>query len=231
MIRADHKKWAHFVFWAYIKRKFKKRFRAFRLIGEAPRFDDSRPILLAPNHISWWDGFFVYYLNKTFFRREMNLMMLEEQLSKYPFFSKVGAFSIDPGNPTSVVESLYYSANFLEKNKTLLVVYPQGELLPDFARPIEVRGGIDKIIEKSKVEPRIVSLSVKIVYLKEELPEVLFRFEELPSAGSVSAIGKSIERGLDEIEGSILNGNYGKILMSGSRSTSEKSDEFFGAGR
>ncbi len=229
MIRADHKKWAHFVFWAYLKRKFKKRFRSFRLIGEVPGYDDSRPILLAPNHISWWDGFFVYFLNKSFFRREFYLIMLEEQLSKYSFFSKVGAFSINPQNPSDILESVYYSARLLRRETTLLVVYPQGELLPDFARPIEVRGGIDKIIAKSKVEPRIVALSAKIVYLKEELPEVFFRFEEI--TGSTEKIGKSIERGLDEIEGLILNGNYGKIIMSGGRSTSEKSDEFFGAGR
>ena len=38
------------------------------------------PVLLISNHISWWDGFWVVYLNIKLFHRKFYFMMLEEEL-------------------------------------------------------------------------------------------------------------------------------------------------------
>ena len=44
MIKADHKKWAEFVFDIYLKRLLKKSFYDFRIINELPEFDNSKSI-------------------------------------------------------------------------------------------------------------------------------------------------------------------------------------------
>ena len=59
MIKADHKKWAEFVFDIYLRRLLKKSFYDFRIINELPAFDYSKSIIVTPNHFSWWDGFFI----------------------------------------------------------------------------------------------------------------------------------------------------------------------------
>ena len=53
MIKADHKKWAEFVFDIYLRRLLKKSFYDFRIINELPVFDYSKSIIVTPNHFSW----------------------------------------------------------------------------------------------------------------------------------------------------------------------------------
>ena len=85
------------IFLPYILRQFRKTFHGLYFLGPVPTPDPTLPLLITPNHSTWWDGFFFYTLNKRIFRRKGYLMMLEEQLSKYRFFRRIGAFGIEPG--------------------------------------------------------------------------------------------------------------------------------------
>ena len=80
MIKAKHVKWAEIVFDFYLKRLLVKSFYDFRIINELPFLDSSKGTLIAPNHFSWWDGFFVYWLNNKKLNKNLFVMMLEEQL-------------------------------------------------------------------------------------------------------------------------------------------------------
>ena len=42
-------------------------------------------------------------------------MMLEKQLSKYRFFSKIGAYSIEPNSPKGILKSLGYTVSLLRQ--------------------------------------------------------------------------------------------------------------------
>jgi 1-acyl-sn-glycerol-3-phosphate acyltransferase len=179
MITAQHKAWAHRVFYPYLKWLCKRRFHAVELLGDLPKIPDGMPILLLPNHSTWWDGFFPYLLNKAIFKRTYYIMMLEHRLREFWFFRLLGAFSINQQSPKGIIESLSYASSILTsttKGATpLVVMFPQGELRPSGVRPLGYNRGVERIMAKSRQQSSplaIVPLAMRCEFLSEERPFV-----------------------------------------------------------
>lgn len=144
MIRTRRSKFYTLFFNWFIHRIIGRHFRRVMVVGEVtPR---NRPVLLVPNHFSWWDGFIAWYLNEACYRRRFHIMMLEQQLAKHSFFSKIGAFSIQPGT-RSILETLSYCKHILTGAENLLVYYPQGELASQHNHSVVFRAGIERILQ------------------------------------------------------------------------------------
>jgi 1-acyl-sn-glycerol-3-phosphate acyltransferase len=179
MIKADHNKWAEFVFDIYLRRLLKKSFYDFRIINELPAFDYSQSIIVTPNHFSWWDGFFIYWANKKLFNRKLYVLMLEEQLTRYWFFKKLGCYSINLNDSRKMFVSLKYTMDLLLKPNNLVTIYPQGEIQAYDEKQIVLKEGIDFITKKSKVDFQILPIVFKIHYTNERLPIVYARLGKL----------------------------------------------------
>lgn len=82
------------------------------------------------NHNSWWDGLIPLYLNENHFHQQARALMEDKQMREYSFFSRIGAFSINPEDPRSAVTSLRYACNSMKREKASLFIYPEGELKP-----------------------------------------------------------------------------------------------------
>lgn len=233
MIIAEHNYWAELVFKPYIYRLLKKNFHSINLIGDLPDIPQDLPLIFIPNHSTWWDGFYVYLLNKKFFARKFYIMILEEQLAKYKFFTKLGSFSISRESPKSIIESLKYSADLLRSNPySVTTIFPQGELLPNFTRPLNFNRGIEKITRLYGKNVCFLPLSIRPEYLKEEKASVFFKFGSPIIANSetkdlTETLRTQVEQGLEEIATSILNSNEGSIIMHGKISVSDKSKKAF----
>ena len=178
MIKAEQKNWARLVFNPYIKRLLKKNFNNFYQTNEVPKLEKNKSILVTPNHISWWDGFFIDFAVRNIFNKNIFLMMLEEQLKKFWFFSKLGAYSINPGNVKSVLETVNYSSLLLEQPENFVVVYPQGKIEAYEKRPLKLKKGLELIIKTSNKNFIVLPVSFRIQYYNEKKPSVLFRFGE-----------------------------------------------------
>ena len=177
MIRAKHNHIAQIIFRYYLKFLFRRHFSAFYLLDNLPETDPQLPVLLLPNHSTWWDGFFIFHLNQYFFGRHLYLMMLDRQLRNYPFFRRVGAFGIDPESPSAIRQSLRYSADILNQQnagKNMLCIFPQGELLPWHTQPIVFKNGIDVIIKQTRGPVTIMPLAIRVELLEEQRPDVFF---------------------------------------------------------
>ena len=87
MIKAEHKYWSRFVFNLYIDNQLKTHFNGFKAINFPPVLDSEKSLIVLPNHFSWWDGFLIDYVNRKLFGRKFHILMLEEQLKKYWFFT------------------------------------------------------------------------------------------------------------------------------------------------
>jgi len=228
MIKANHNRSADLIFRFYIYRMFRKHFNSFNLIGNDPKINDELPLIVTPNHSTWWDGFFLYFINKYFFQRKYYIMMLEDQLLNFPFFAKLGAFSIMQDNPKKIIEALSYSASILSENtRAMLVMFPQGEMLPEFQRPIKAFGGIKKIIERCQTEVNLLTLGVKVSLLKEQLPQVFYSFGENQIVGqgnlpNYEEIALRLEDNMSRIESSIIRKDLGNVILSGKSSVSRK---------
>ena len=183
MIKADHKLWADFVFEKYLNRLFKKNFHSINVLNKLPETKKELPLIVIPNHSYWWDGFFIYYLNKNYLNRKFHILMLEDQLKKYWFFRKLGAFSIDLNNNFKIYKTLKYTAEILnEKPAPLLNIYPQGVLEPVHKRPLGFKDGINTLIKLYKGDIQIMPLGMKILNLKEQKPEVFFYSDKVITA-------------------------------------------------
>lgn len=186
MIKADHKKWAEFVFDIYLRRLLKKSFSDFRIINELPAFDYSQSIIVTPNHFSWWDGFFIYWANKKLFNRKLYVLMLEEQLKRYWFFKKLGCYSIDLNDSRKMIVSLKYTMDLLLKPNNLVTIYPQGEIQAYDEKNIVLKEGLDFIAKKSAVDFHILPIAFKIHYANERLPIVYARFGKILNSKDVA---------------------------------------------
>ena len=194
MIRAQHSLWADLIFQPYLTWLFKRHFHSIQLLGTTPEIPNDLPLLLLPNHSTWWDGFFVYLLNKRIFHRTAYLMMLEEQLSKYWFFAKIGAYSIEPEHRRGIVESLAYTVELLDRQMSLVSVFPQGELLPWHVRPLGYKRGVEWILQKYGKPVAVLPLAIRTEFLGDKCPQVFFLF------GDVNLFDAETFRGMDWLE-------------------------------
>ncbi|ASB49846.1 lysophospholipid acyltransferase family protein [Alkalitalea saponilacus] len=150
MIKACHH-WLYDTFFNfYIHRILKKDFHSINIYGEWDAAGDNSQLIIG-NHVSWWDGFWVYYLNKRLLKKQFHAMMLEEELKARRFLSKIGCFSVHPGK-RSVVESLNYAVELLQEPGNLVLLYPQGRIASFSAGVLPFEPGIEYIAKKSGIK-------------------------------------------------------------------------------
>jgi 1-acyl-sn-glycerol-3-phosphate acyltransferase len=177
MITTQHQRWAHAIFRPYLRWLCRRRFQGIQILGKIPDIPEAMPILLLPNHSTWWDGFFPYLLNDAIFRRPYHVMMLEHRLREFWFFRFVGAFSINQSSPKGIVETLAYTASLLapasKSGQTpLVVMFPQGELRPSGIRPLGYNRGVERVLSKATTTFAVIPLAMRCEFLAESKPNV-----------------------------------------------------------
>ena len=227
MLAARHDPWARALFDPYLRRLFRRHFHALRLLGEAPRPDPALPLLIVPNHGSWWDGFFLYFLNARLLGRRLHLMMLEEQLQRFPFFRRIGAFGIRPGSRGAVAAALDYSVSVLADPANALCLFPQGRMRHPAARPLDFRHGLGRILRRNGGPLTLLPLAMACDFYEDQRPEALFLFDRCHrlEPGALPGMDWLEQRvaGLLEQTGRAVQAREpGRILLSGSRQLSER---------
>ena len=220
MTRARHSPWADRIFLPYILWQFRKAFHGLYFLGPVPAIDPALPLLITPNHSSWWDGFFFYILNKRLFRRKGYLMMLEEQLSKYRFFSRIGAFGIEPGLARKSHEALRYSAGILRDPANALCVFPQGVLRYSGVRPLEFQRGAEHILKLYGADVNLLLLGIRCEFLVDQRPEAFFMADRVYRVNhrtfrGIGWLEQQEEALLDRLQRAILADDKGRIVVRG----------------
>jgi 1-acyl-sn-glycerol-3-phosphate acyltransferase len=174
MTEARHAAWADVVFRPYLREITRRTFEAVRLLGEAPELPRDVPLIIVANHGTWWDGFFIYLLNTVVLHRRLYIMMLEEQLRRYRFFRRLGAFGIERGHPRSVRASLSYSAEVLMDASNCLCVFPQGSMRRLHDRPLGFKRGLESVLSMHGRAACILPVAIACEFLGERRPEAFF---------------------------------------------------------
>ncbi|MFN3529171.1 MAG: 1-acyl-sn-glycerol-3-phosphate acyltransferase [Bacteroidia bacterium] len=92
--------------------------------GTLPKSGQS--VLLLANHISWWDGIWVFLQNEKLWKRSFHALMLENELQKRPFLRTLGGIPLSKGRQmTQCVEDLRH---FLKTPDGLLLIFPESEI-------------------------------------------------------------------------------------------------------
>jgi 1-acyl-sn-glycerol-3-phosphate acyltransferase len=217
MIKADHKKWARFVFNIYIDRELKKHFTNFYEANDFPNIGNDTGLILAPNHISWWDGFFIDYVTLKHLERKFHIMMLESQLKKYSFFGKLGAYSIVPENPKSIIETTNYTVSLLKDTRNVVVTYPQGEIEAYEMRPLGIKEGLRIILKRVPVNTYVLPVAFKIHYYNEKNPALAVRYGHLLEGVKIiedfNVFKEQFYSNLDSLAVSAYNRNFKSDLF------------------
>jgi 1-acyl-sn-glycerol-3-phosphate acyltransferase len=167
MIKCSHNPFVVSFFDWYLLKILKSDFHKIKY-DENFSFDKNKSILFIGNHFSWWDGFFTYYLKIKLFKKDFNVMMLEEELKKRILFSYAGVYSIKKKSDT-VNESLDYTCELLENPKNLVLMFPQGKIESMHIDKINFEKGLAYILNNAKNFQLIYS-SVFIDYFSQRKP-------------------------------------------------------------
>lgn len=147
----------------------KRRFNEVKIVGS---FNDTgESVLVIANHIGWWDGFWLMYLNLKCIHRKFHFMMLEEQLKKHWYFQFTGAYSVKKGS-RSAMESLKYSNELLSRRDNMVFMFPQGKIKSLYHKEMNFEKGIDYIIKNASADMQVVFVANMIDYFSNSRPGV-----------------------------------------------------------
>ncbi len=116
------------------------------------------------------------------------MMMDEEGLKTYPFFRKLGAFSVDRKNGSQLRQSMKYAENLL-KDKHNVWLFPQGEIVHQEQRPLIFESGAGFLINRfDDVAVKPVSIYYSFSQLQKPTASLVF-------GEAIHIKGKQTERG------------------------------------
>jgi 1-acyl-sn-glycerol-3-phosphate acyltransferase len=167
MIKANRSSVFEFFFGLYLDLTFKRNFKEIKTLGNYK--DKGLPLLVISNHISWWDGFWIFRLNKRTLKRNLYVMMLEEQLRKNMFLRWLGAFSIKKSSRT-IIDSLAYGAGVLHDPGNLLLLYPQGEFQSQYSEEQVFQNGWARILTMVNKPLQVVMVVHLLDYFSHPKP-------------------------------------------------------------
>src|SRR5690606_32894375 len=86
----------------------KTRLHAVNITGIPPAVPSDRPVILAANHVSWFDGFLLREVQRMLRpRAPFHAVMSATELERFPFFRWLGVVGIDRTQPTSVARAIH----------------------------------------------------------------------------------------------------------------------------
>jgi len=176
IIKAKH----HFLFYytlfkVYPKWKILKHFHQVNISANIE--EKNLPVLLLSNHVSWWDGIWIMYLNLKLLKRKFHFMMLDEQMKKNKYCNYVGGYSVKK-NSKSIIESLNYTLELLTINRNLVFLFPQGKIQSIYVPSVQFEKGIDHILKKTNEKIQVLFLVNLVDYFSNTKPTLYMYLQE-----------------------------------------------------
>ena len=111
--------------------------------------------------------------------------MEDKQMRQYPFFSKIGAFSINLENPRSSIQSLRYAVESMNRENPCLFIYPEGKLMPiSDTKPI-FKDGLSWLYQKMEGVD-FVPVAFYIDHSKSNKPDLYISIGKVVNGDSLS---------------------------------------------
>lgn len=172
----------------YISRKVRRSFRGVWVRGELPSAKDG--LIAYLNHSSFWDGFIAHQLGQLA-GWDSYAIMEEANLAKYPFHTRIGAFSIRRGDARSAVETLRYAKSVLGRPDACVFIFPEGEIRAGQGPLGELSRGVEVLARTSR-KPS-VPIAIRYAFLEHEHPDVLIEVGPPHPPGELSSFKTALE--------------------------------------
>lgn len=208
----------------YIGWKFRSTFRALWVRGMLPAGPEGRLVYL--NHCNWWDGFVLHQLCQAA-GWDGYCLMDEDNLRRYPFHARMGAFSIRRRDANSTLSSLRYARELLRKPRAAVCVFPEGEHRPFGVYPLRLERGVELLAKVAGAE--CVPIGIRYAFFEHERPDVLLEVGEAHAPGPLSRFQEGLESVVRRVGAATdLEGFSRKV--SGASGVAERWDRVRGLG-
>lgn len=177
MLAPKHSAWRIKLLNWYSTQAIKSNFNQVKLKGEILK--PHCALLVIGNHTSWWDGFWMIYLNKKRLQKKFHVMMLEKELEKRKFFNYCGAYSINPGH-LSIRKSLNTTLELLSDSQNMVVFFPEGKINPATSFPKKFQPGIGAVLKHAPTQAQILFTACLTDYFSQKKPGLFIYFKEIP---------------------------------------------------
>lgn len=172
-----------------------------------------RPLILAANHVAWWDVLVLLILDEELGGTGWAVMDAEN-LRRLPFFGWVGALPLDRGSPERSARCLEVSVDLLDRPGRSLWIFPQGRQRPAHLRPLDLKPGLQTMHAHNPVD--VIAVSIDYVFLECARPAALVRFSApIPCAdvlgdGLLPTVERALLDGLSDIDAAVIAATDGR---------------------
>lgn len=218
MIRAAKQPFLTWALDRYVHWKLRSNFRGIWCEGALP--DSDEPLLVYANHTSFWDGFAAHALSEAN-HRDGYALMEEQNLARYPFLRRIGAFSIRRGEAKSARETIKYAAQLLKQPRAVVCVFPQGTLAPRANAPLRLEGGVELLARITGV--RCVPVSMNFGFFEHEYPDIVMHVGNAHAPESLEAMSARLDS-LVTASAKLTTCTHLTPLLNGRRSVAERWD-------
>jgi 1-acyl-sn-glycerol-3-phosphate acyltransferase len=139
----------------YVRRRMRSAFSdvLVRKLHELRAELEIGPLILAANHVAWWDPLALVLLDAALGSDGYGLMD-QESLHEVPVFARVGALPLSRTRPKLALQQLREAAQILNRPRRFLAIFPSGKQSPAHL-PLPFERGVLWLAQKSgaKVVP------------------------------------------------------------------------------
>lgn len=155
----------------------------------------STPLIFAANHVSFWDSLLLIRLDEAL-ACDGYVLMDRTNLRRLPFMSHLGAIPLSRNAPRDADAELRSAADLLVAPKRAVWIFPQGEHRPHHLRPLQIRPGVQRLVDHAQVP--IVPVAIAYHFRHAPQPQVTVRFGPAIPAGHKD-LCSNLEQRLDEL--------------------------------
>jgi 1-acyl-sn-glycerol-3-phosphate acyltransferase len=213
-------RWFQWLFRRYVRRRLRRDLDGVFVAGlDAVRARLAQePLIIAANHVSWWDAMLLIALEEALGGAGFALMDADN-LARLPFFRWLGAVPLDRSAPRRSVADLRRAAGLLDRPGRCLWIFPQGEQRPSHLRPLAFQSGVGALARMSQAS--IVTMSLGYHFRERPVPSAHVAFGAVRGAsfdGDLPALLEhDVEHGLERIDRFHLSGHGEFEPLSGAR--------------
>ena len=191
----------------YVRRSLQRGLDGVMVAGlsSARQVAAERPVILAANHVGWWDSFLVITLDEAL-GTEGYALMDAASIQRMPYFAWLGALPLDLSSPRA---GLRQAAALLNGAGRAVWIFPSGRHRPPHLRPLEFQPGV-RLLARLAPEAAVVPIAVQYAFAESPAPGA---WVHVGGPVPVKDLEAAVEAGLAHIDRALAGGDASEFSV------------------
>ncbi len=162
----------------------------------ARRVARERPVILAANHVAWWDSFLVVALDEAL-GTEGYALMDAASVQQMPYFAWLGALPLNRAAPRPVLRE---AAALLDRPLRAVWIFPSGEHRPAHLRPLGFQAGV-RLLTRLAPQAAVLPVAIQYAFAENSTPAA---WVDIGAPVSGEDLEAAVETGLARIDSALI---------------------------